>query len=77
MLALKKKREAERKKAEEEAAAAATDAGTDNQPNADVANDETPKVSLFGIGGEKKNKNRETTSGTKKTPGEIRIQKGA
>jgi hypothetical protein len=68
MLALKKKREAEKKQAEEEAAAAA-------QAPASAPTTETKKVSLFGIGGEKKNK-KDEPSGTKKTPGEIRIQKG-
>ena len=69
MLALKKKREAERKAKEEaaknsEAAAAAPAAPA------------TPgQVSLFGIGGEKKTKKGET-QGIKKSPGEIRIQKG-
>jgi ubiquitin-conjugating enzyme E2 M len=78
MLALKKKRDAEKKKAEEEAAAgAAIDSGTDQPQKADAAaSDETKKVSLFGIGGEKKGKKGAMITGTKKTPGEIRIQKG-
>jgi hypothetical protein len=63
MLALKKKREAEAK-----AAAAAP------------ADEPAPveKVSLLGIGGKKMTKSNESASTTKKrTPGEIRIQKGA
>jgi hypothetical protein len=69
MLALKKKREAEKKKAEEEAAAKPADAP------AAVESGDKNKVSLFGIGGQKKNKKGEQ-AGTRKTPGEIRIQKG-
>ena len=66
MLALKKKREAERK-AKEEAA---------KNNEAAAAAPATPgQVSLFGIGGEKKTKKGET-QGIKKSPGEIRIQKG-
>ena len=67
MLALKKKREAEKKKAEEEAAAQPADAP--------AASGDKDKVSLFGIGGQKKNKKGDQ-AGPKKTPGEIRIQKG-
>ena len=66
MLALKKKREAE-KKAQEEAAK-----NGESTPGAAAPGGQ---VSLFGIGGEKKSKKGETT-GTKKSPGEIRIQKG-
>ena len=77
MLALKKKREKERKAAEEAAKAAAASPGADAPP-AEKAADGAPaaggQVSLFGIGGQKKTKKGE--SGTKKTPGEIRIQKG-
>ena len=68
MLALKKKREAEKKKAEEEAAAQPAHAPA-------AASGDKDKVSLFGIGGQKKNKKGDQ-AGTKKTPGEIRIQKG-
>lgn len=72
MLALKKKREAE-KKAKEEAAkqesAAAVETPAVTQPA------EGGQVSLFGIGGQKKTKKGEAP-GTKKTPGELRIQKG-
>eukprot|EP00536_Pseudo-nitzschia_multiseries_P010201 jgi/Psemu1/307135/fgenesh1_kg.305_\ len=71
MLALKKKREAEKKKAEEEAKAAAA------SPSVSAPAEGTEgggQVSLFGIGGQKKIKKGEQ-SGTKKTPGEIRIQK--
>ena len=81
MLALKKKREKERKAAEEAAKAAAASPGADapsDAPPAEKAADGAPtaggQVSLFGIGGQKKTKKGE--SGTKKTPGEIRIQKG-
>jgi hypothetical protein len=62
MLALKKKKEA--------AAAAAAAAGPDEPASA-------PKVSLLGIGGKKTSKSTENGSNSKKrTPGEIRIQKG-
>ena len=75
MLALKKKREAEAKaKAEAEAKAASEDQATpaDSQPS-----DEPKKVSLLGVGGKKKkDKSEGKTSGKKRTPGEIRIQKG-
>mmetsp|Transcript_28524 Transcript_28524/g.40354 ORF Transcript_28524/g.40354 Transcript_28524/m.40354 type:complete len:210 (+) Transcript_28524:32-661(+) len=63
MLALKKKREAE--KAAAEAAA--------QQPSADGMGKE--KVSLLGIGGKKKTKSADSSTGKKRTPGEIRIQK--
>ena len=66
MLALKKKRE-EQKKAAEEAAKAEAASPSVSAP--------AGQVSLFGIGGQKKTKKGEQT-GTKKTPGEIRIQKG-
>jgi hypothetical protein len=61
MLALKKKREAEAK-----AAAAAP------------ADEPAPveKVSLLGIGGKKTTRSNESASTKKRTPGEIRIQKG-
>jgi len=64
MLALKKKREAEKKEADD--AAAAASAGPE-------------KVSLLGIGGKKQAKNGDSAAngGKKRTPGEIRIQKGA
>ena len=76
MLALKKKREAEKKQAEEdaaraEAAASATPGAASPAPAAAAGG----QVSLFGIGGEKKSKKGEQ-QGAKKTPGEIRIQKG-
>lgn len=61
MLALKKKREAEAKKSEEEGAAAPTA--------------EAKKVSLLGVGG-KKTKDASATGVKKRTPGELRIQKG-
>mmetsp|Transcript_9002 Transcript_9002/g.21926 ORF Transcript_9002/g.21926 Transcript_9002/m.21926 type:complete len:219 (+) Transcript_9002:158-814(+) len=72
MLALKKKREAEKKKAEEEAKAAAAAPPAVGAPAQGAQNG--GQVSLFGIGGQKKTKKGEQ-SGTKKTPGEIRIQK--
>ena len=72
MLALKKKREAE-KKAKEEAAKAEAAAGVETP--AAAAPTEGGQVSLFGIGGQKKIKKGEA-QGAKKTPGEIRIQKG-
>jgi hypothetical protein len=78
MLALKKKREAEKKQAEEaakaEAAASSTPGAASPAPAAPAATS-GGQVSLFGIGGEKKSKKGEQ-AGTKKTPGEIRIQKG-
>ena len=66
MLALKKKREAEAKRAEEE-----------QQASTEGNEKGTEKVSLLGIGG-KKTKNGELgkTGAKKRTPGEIRIQKG-
>ena len=70
MLALKKKREEEKKRAEEEAAKAAA------EPNGAAA-DDSNKVSLLGIGGKKtKSENGTGSTGKKRTPGEIRIQKG-
>jgi len=67
MLALKKKREAEKKEADDAAAAAA------------AASAGPEKVSLLGIGGKKQAKNGDSAAngGKKRTPGEIRIQKGA
>lgn len=64
MLALKKKREEEKKAAEEAA----------NIPSVASPSADGGKVSLFGVGGQKKTKKGEQM-GTKKTPGEIRIQK--
>ena len=68
MLALKKKREAEA------AAVKAAAAAEPKQEPDDAAGPQ--KVSLFGIGGEKKTKNGDSKTGKKRTPGEIRIQKG-
>ena len=75
MLALKKKREAERKQAaEEEAAAAAT---TNNNNNGGTTAT-PPTLSLLGVGGKKQVKNGDSATAVKKrTPGEIRIQKGS
>ena len=72
MLALKKKREAEAKaKAEAEAAAAASPGGKDGGAQA------PEKVSILGIGGKKKkDSGKDGAGGKKRTPGEIRIQKG-
>mmetsp|Transcript_17666 Transcript_17666/g.40742 ORF Transcript_17666/g.40742 Transcript_17666/m.40742 type:complete len:219 (+) Transcript_17666:116-772(+) len=72
MLALKKKREEQKKAAE--AAAKAEAAGTGPTVSAPADGAEGGQVSLFGIGGKKTTKKGEQT-GTKKTPGEIRIQK--
>ena len=69
MLALKKKREAEKKAAAAAAAAEAESAKTAEEPK-------TEKVSLLGIGGKKKTKSGEGSATKKRTPGEIRIQKG-
>jgi len=70
MLALKKKREEQRKAAEEAAKAEAASPSVSAPANGG----EGGQVSLFGIGGQKKTKKGEQM-GTKKTPGEIRIQK--
>ena len=74
MLALKKKREAEAKaKAEAEAAAAASPDGKQDGASAQAPE----KVSILGIGGKKKKDSGKDGAGSKKrTPGEIRIQKG-
>jgi hypothetical protein len=69
MLALKKKREVEKKEREEAAKAA------ESAEAAAPANAPGGQVSLLGIGGKKTTKTQETT-GIKKSPGEIRIQKG-
>jgi hypothetical protein len=73
MLALKKKREAEKKEKEEAAKHEAESAA--QTPTDAAAPAEGGPVSLFGIGGQKKTKKGEGPS-TKKSPGEIRIQKG-
>jgi hypothetical protein len=67
MLALKKKREKEKKEAEEAAK---------NEASAAASPVDAPggQVSLFGIGGKKKTKKE--IEKAKKSPGEIRIQKG-
>ena len=71
MLALKKKREAEQKQAAAEAAAEAASSSN----NGGTA---PPKLSLLGVGGKKQVKNGDSgTTVKKRTPGEIRIQKGA
>ena len=76
MLALKKKREAEKKEKEEAAkkeAAAAAEAPPETAPLDGGGGG--GQVSLFGIGGQKKTKKGDAP-GIKKSPGEIRIQKG-
>jgi hypothetical protein len=77
MLALKKKREAEAKaKAEAEAAAAASPGGGGGG-GGDASPPAPEKASLLGIGGKKKkDSSKDGTGGKKRTPGEIRIQKG-
>lgn len=72
MLALKKKREKEKKEAEE---AAKREAAAAAESPAEAPSGEGGQVSLFGIGGQKKSKKGEAEK-TKKSPGEIRIQKG-
>ena len=85
MLALKKKREAEAKAKAEAAAADGVDgicapetpvAATGESSSGAATN----KVSLLGIGGKKKKSEGTANGGTngtkKRTPGEIRIQKG-
>jgi hypothetical protein len=92
MLALKKKREAEQKAAAAAAAAendTTTATGERNQSGTTGENGEsssttsgsngTTKISLLGIGGMKKKENNATSNNSaskKRTPGEIRIQKG-
>jgi len=77
MLALKKKREAEAKA--KAAAAAAAPPSSEPAPMAvDSTSSSSNKVSLLGIGGKKKkSEDGAAKNGTKKrSPGEIRIQKG-
>ena len=90
MLALKKKREAEQKAAAAAAAEASSSPATEDTPVAAVTpqngdNHEAgpAKISLLGIGGIKKKDTSATGNGNnnnnnmkKRTPGEIRIQKG-
>lgn len=79
MLALKKKREAEKLAAEATAAATPSPSASD-APSAPPA--ASTKVSLLGIGGRKTGtngiaaKNGDSGTAKKRTPGEIRIQKG-
>lgn len=88
MLALKKKREAEAaaKKLEEEQQSSVGEAGggetEEEGGNSSVTNGGggKGKVSLLGIGGQKKTKSATdgaSNTAKKRTPGEIRIQKGA
>ena len=72
MLALKKKREAEQKERED---AAKTEAESVAQKPDATASSKGGKVALFGIGGQNITKAGDGT-GPKKSPGEIRIQKG-
>ena len=77
MLALKKKREDEAKaKAGEEAAMAAATTGDEVSQTPGTA--PATKVSLLGIGGKKKKADGTggATGQKKRSPGEIRIQKG-
>ena len=79
MLALKKKREAEAKaKAAEEAAANADGGGAVQTPGTapSAAAGSTKKVSLLGVGGKKKQTGAGGPKQKKRSPGEIRIQKG-
>ena len=71
MLALKKKREAEAKAAAEEAVRAKEEPASGGDGSAG----QPAKVSLLGIGG-KKQANAKKSTGKKRSPGEIRIQKG-
>lgn len=64
-----------------EAAAAAMDVDDDTPSNAAAkpkAEEEKAggKLHVLGIGGRRAKKDKSKTTGTKKTPGEIRIQKG-
>ena len=74
MLALKKKREAEAKAKAEEAVKAKEEPATATNGD-DESAAQPEKVSLLGIGG-KKQANSKKTTGKKRSPGEIRIQKG-
>jgi hypothetical protein len=79
MLALKKKRETEAKQAAEAAAAAAEAQGKEGGEAEATQGEPVEKVSLLGIGGKKKSKNGgggPDGKVKKRTPGEIRIQKG-
>jgi len=74
MLALKKKREVEAKAKADEAARAKEEPADNTEASAGDGQPE--KVSLLGIGGKKKDVNSQKTKGKKRSPGEIRIQKG-
>ena len=80
MLALKKKREAEAKAKQAEESAAAVIGTTSPSTEPGSSNNTNSKVSLLGIGGKTLSKNTSNGSssrgGKKRTPGEIRIQKG-
>lgn len=79
MLALKKKREAEAKAAKEGGSDAMEVDENKAKTGAEAPeNNSSNKVSLLGIGGKKsKSKNGDSKGKSKKrTPGEIRIQKG-
>ena len=78
MLALKKKREAEAKAKAAAAAAEATNPTSEPSATAPAASaPTTKKVSLLGVGGKKKKTGEDgKKAGKKRTPGEIRIQKG-
>jgi hypothetical protein len=75
MLALKKKREEAKAAAE----AAAKDADADTPTDDSGVGTHSPannKVSLLGVGGKKQTKNGDSKATKKRSPGEIRIQKG-
>jgi hypothetical protein len=81
MLALKKKRESEAKaRAAAEAEATPSAMDLDKQEAGDDAGQDSSapkKLSLLGVAGKKKSKSENGGSaGKKRTPGEIRIQKG-
>lgn len=72
MLALKKKREAEQKA--KKAELAAVDNPSTDAPSAPTSK----KVSILGVGGKKTKSSAEkgASGGKRRTPGELRIQKG-
>ncbi len=79
MLALKKKREAQKKAQEEAEAKAALSGETSESPTEDKASEpKVKKISLIdGVGGKKKKSGEHgKQNGKRRTPGEIRIQKG-
>mmetsp|Transcript_10090 Transcript_10090/g.18395 ORF Transcript_10090/g.18395 Transcript_10090/m.18395 type:complete len:153 (+) Transcript_10090:3467-3925(+) len=75
MLALKKKREAEAK-AKAEAEAAGGGSAVQSPGTAQSSSESNQKKSLFGVGGVRRSGNTSSNGAKKRTPGEIRIQKG-